>query len=73
MLYQQEHCQLELKGTEMDKIKEACQTPKIIKSGKRLIELLSYKHKLPFKKKRNDSDADRQAQMVEPTGIEVCS
>ena len=32
-------------------MKEGCQTPKIIKAGQRLIELLGYKHILPFQEK----------------------
>lgn len=55
MFYQRERCQLGLKGTEVGLNKEGCGTPNILQAGNGLMELLSCKHVLTSRKRKNDS------------------
>lgn len=57
ILYQQRHCQLGSKG------KEKFQTLKILQAANRLIKILSSKHVLPFRKRKDNSED--KAQKVE--------
>lgn len=54
-LYEQRHCQFELKGTEMDKMKKGSWIPYIIWDG--ATELVSWAHALFFKT-REDSEGN---------------
>jgi len=37
-------------------VKEGCQSPKILQAGDRLGRLLSFKHRLPFIKRKDGSE-----------------